>query len=369
LKAQPPLRVGIIGCGKISPAYFKGCTPFDRIKIAAVADMNRDVAAARAKEFNVPRVLGVDELLRDPDIDIVLNLTIPKSHAPINLQAVHDGKHVYVEKPFALNMTEARDVLQAAQAKGVRTGSAPDTFLGGGIQTCRKLIDDGAIGQPVAATAFMVGRGHEHWHPSPAFYYQPGGGPMFDMGPYYITALVNLIGPVKRVTGSTAKSFPTRTILSQPLAGQKIAVEVPTHYAGVMDFACGAVGTIIMSFDVFGGHNLPRLEIYGTEGSLMVPDPNTFEGPVKLRRRGETEFREIPLTHSDKVGRGYGLADMAQGILTGRPHRCSGELATHVLEVMSAFEQSSTTGQHVILTTTCQRPESLPAGLPPGTLD
>jgi predicted dehydrogenase len=363
------LNVGVIGCGKISPAYFKGCAPFDSIQITAVADMNREVAEARAKEFHVPRVLSVDELLADKEIDMVLNLTIPQAHASINRQAIDQGKHCYVEKPFALNLDEARSVLKASAATNRRAGSAPDTFLGGGIQTCRKLIDDGAIGKPVAAVAFMVARGHEHWHPSPEFYYKPGGGPMFDMGPYYLTALVNLIGPVTRVTGSTGKSFPTRTILSQPLAGREIQVDVPTHYTGVMDFQCGAIGTIIMSFDVFGGHNLPRLEIYGTEGSLEVPDPNTFAGPVKLRRPNEQAFQEIPLTHSDKVGRGFGLADMARAIQTGRPHRCSGELATHVLEIMAAFEQASVAGRHVQLTTTCARPAALPVGLKPDQID
>lgn len=369
MKKTSPLNIGLIGCGKISPAYFKGAAPYDMIRFAACSDMNRAAAESRAREFNVPRVLSVDELLADPEIDIVLNLTIPQAHASINLRAIESGKHAYVEKPFALDVADAEQVLRASAAAGLRVASAPDTFLGGGIQTCRKLIDDGAIGAPVAATAFMLCRGHEHWHPSPAFYYQPGGGPMLDMGPYYITALVNLIGPVKRVTGSTAATFPERTILSEPLKGQKVRVEVPTHYAGVMDFANGAIGTIIMSFDIRGGYNLPRIEIYGTEGTLVVPDPNTFVGPVKLQRHDQTEFSEIPLTHSDKLGRGIGLADLAQGILSGRPHRCSGQLAAHVLEVMTAFEKASTSGTHINLATTCERPAALPVGLNPGQID
>lgn len=364
-----PLSIGVIGCGNISPAYFKGCTPFRNIRIAACADINRTAAESRAREFNIPRVCSVEELLRDPDIDIVLNLTTPPFHAPINQQAIEAGKHAYVEKPFALNITDATRILQTAQQKNLRVGGAPDTFLGGGIQTCRKLIDDGVIGQPIAATAFMVGRGHEHWHPSPEFYYQPGGGPMFDMGPYYLTALVNLIGPVKRVTGSTRITFPERVIGSQPKAGRKISVQVPTHYAGVMDFHNGAIGTVIMSFDVFGGHRLPLIEVYGTEGTVAVPDPNGFVGPVRFRKAGQKDWQEAPLTHSDKVSRGIGVADMAQGIISGRPHRCSGELAAHVLDIMAAFESASTSGHHITLTTTCARPVALPIGLESGSLD
>jgi predicted dehydrogenase len=363
------MNIGVIGCGKIFGQYAVGCGAFRNISIVAVADVNRAAAEAKAKEFNIARVCSVDELLRDSEIEIILNLTIPAVHAEINRAALEAGKHAYTEKPFALNPGDARAALALAGKKRLLTGSAPDTFLGGGIQTCRKLIDDGAIGHPVAATAFMVGQGPEHWHPNPEFYYKPGGGPMLDMGPYYLTALVNLLGPIQRVTGATRTSFPKRTIGSQPFAGKVIDVEVPTHYAGVMDFADGAVGTIVMSFDVFGGHNLPRLEIYGTEGSLSVPDPNTFQGPVRLRRKGEKEWTEVPLTHSDKVGRGIGVADMAAAITKKRPQRASGELAYHVLEVMCSFEEASRTGRHVTVKTSCDRPAALPVGLQPGEID
>jgi predicted dehydrogenase len=362
-------KIGVIGCGKIFGAYAGGCGGFSNIKIAACADVNRVAAEAKAKEFNIPRVCSVEELLRDPEIDIVLNLTIPAAHAQINHAALKDGKHVYTEKPFAMTPTEAKPVLAAAAKYERRVGSAPDTFLGGGIQTCRKLIDDGAIGQPVAAVAFMVGRGPEHWHPSPEFYYQRGGGPMFDMGPYYLTALVNLLGPVKRVTGATRTSFPQRTILSQPLAGKVMTVDTPTHYAGTLEFANGAIGTIVMSFDCFGGHNLPRLEVYGTDASLSVPDPNTFKGPVKLQRRDTTAWNEVPLTHSDQVGRGIGIADLAAAVAGNRPHRASGELAYHVLDVMSSFEKSSASGRRVEIQSQCERPAALPVGLKPGELD
>jgi predicted dehydrogenase len=260
-------------------------------------------------------------------------------------------------------------LLGAARDKGLLIGCAPDTFLGGGLQTCRKLIDDGWIGEPIAATAFMMCRGHENWHPDPEFYYQAGGGPMFDMGPYYLTALIHLIGPVGRVTGSAQITFPERIITSQPKYGTKIKVDVPTHVAGVMDFANGAVGTIITSFDVWAAR-LPRIEIYGTEGSLAVPDPNGFGGPVLVRRAGASEWGGVPLTHRyTKQSRGIGVADMAYALRSGRPHRANGDLAYHVLDIMHAFSHASQEGRHVELTSACGRPEPLPLGLAEGTLD
>jgi predicted dehydrogenase len=362
------LKIGVIGCGNISPAYFKGCKPYEFMTIAACADLDPAKAKARAEEFKVPKVCAVEELLRDPEIKIILNLTIPRAHAEVNLAAISAGKHVYTEKPFAIKREDGLKTLAAAKKSGVRVGGAPDTFLGGGIQTCRKLIDDGWIGEPIAATAFMMNHGHEHWHPAPEFYYKPGGGPMLDMGPYYVTALVNLIGAVRRVAGSTRATFPERLISSQPLNGAKIKVETTTHLAGTLDFANGAIGTIITSFDCWG-HNCPIIEIYGTHGSISVPDPNTFGGVVKVRRAGVAEWTEIALTHSAEVGRGIGLADMARGIMAGRPHRASGELACHVLDVMCAFDESSQAGKHIEMSSKCERPASLPLGLRLGQLD
>jgi predicted dehydrogenase len=216
----------------------------------------------------------------------------------------------------------------------------------------------------------MMGRGHEHWHPSPEFYYKAGGGPMLDMGPYYLTALVNMLGPIKRVTGSTQQTFAERTILSEPLKGKKITVDVPTHYAGVADFVSGATATLVMSFDIMAGHSLPRIEVYGTEGSLSVPDPNGFKGPVKLRQKDMADWVEVPLTHGyvDNM-RGIGVADMAYAIQSGRAHRASGDLAFHVLDAMQAFVEASASGKHVMLKSTCARPAALPVGLKPGTLD
>ena len=361
-----PTTIGLIGCGAISNAYFTGCKPYRNLQIVACADLDPVRASAKAKEQGI-RACSVPELLSDPGIQIILNLTVPKAHAELNRAALQAGKHTYAEKPFGVNRAEGQQVLALAAAKQLRTGSAPDTFFGGGAQTARKLIDDGAIGKPVAATAFMCCHGHESWHPSPEFYYEIGGGPMFDMGPYYLTALVNLLGPVRRVTGSTQISFPERKITSQPKAGKLVKVETPTHLAGVLDFANGAVVTIIQSFDLWG-HSLPILEVYGTEGSLSVPDPNCFGGPVKINLPGKG-WAEVPLTHRTDLARGSGLADMAQGIATGRPHRASGELAYHVLDVMAAFEEASTTGRHIEIKSTCARPAALPVGLKLGELD
>jgi predicted dehydrogenase len=361
-------RVGIVGCGNICGAYFKGCAAFENLEVVACADLDKTRAETAAREYGV-KACTVDDLLNDSDVQIVINLTVPKAHAEVNLAALEAGKNAHTEKPFAVAKADGKKVLDMAAAKGLLVGSAPDTFLGGGIQTCRKLIDDGWIGEPVAATAFMLSHGPEGWHPSPDFFYQVGGGPMFDMGPYYLTALVNLLGPVSRVTGSTRISFPERVIGNpKQRLGERIPVETPTHLAGVLDFEAGAVGTMVMSFDVWS-HNLPRIEIYGSEGSLTVPDPNTFRGPVKVRRAEAEEWSEVPLTHSDQVARGIGVADMASALASGRPHRASGALAYHVLELMHAFDEASKGGKHVDIESRCDRPAALPMGLLPGTMD
>lgn len=362
------VQVGIIGCGNIFNAYVKGCRAFPILDLVACADIDAGRAEAKAAEHGL-KALSVDALLADPDIRIVVNLTVPAAHAEVSLAAIAAGKNVYSEKPLATSRADGARVLAAAQAQGVLVGCAPDTFLGGGLQTCRKLIDDGWIGRPVAATAFMLGHGMEHWHPNPEFFYKPGAGPLFDMGPYYLTALVHLLGPATRVTGSAQISFAERLVTSQPNFGQRIKVETPTHVAGVLDFATGAVGTLITSFDVWS-HNLPRIEIYGSEGSLSVPDPNTFAGPVRVRRAGAQEWSEIPLTHGYAENmRGIGVADMAYALTSGRPHRASGALAYHVLDLMQAFLDASAAGRHIAIESTCVRPASLPVGLRAGQLD
>ena len=362
--SKSPVKIGVIGCGNISAVYFKAGQSLDILDIVACADLDMERARARAEEFSVPRACTVDELLADPEIEIVLNLTIPKAHAEIALAALEAGKHVYNEKPLALSRQDGRRMLEMARRRGpgvcntpLRVGCAPDTFLGDGLQTCRRLIDEGVIGEPIGAAAFMMNHGHEGWHPDPDFYYQPGGGPMFDMGPYYLTALVFLIGPVRRVTGSVKLTFPERTITSAPKYGTTIKVKTPTHVTGVLDFAGGAVGTMTTSFDVWGSA-LPRLEIYGTEGTLSAPDPNTFGGPVRVLRAGATEWSEVPLVHSSSLNnRGIGLADMADALRSGRPHRASGALAYHVLDIMHAFYDAADQGRHIVLSSTCSRPE------------
>ncbi len=354
--------VGVIGCGKISSAYLERLGSFDQVEVVACADLDPVRAQTQAETFGIPKPCSVDDLIADPEVDIVLNLTVPQAHASVDIAAIEAGRHVYSEKPLAVGLEEGRKVIALAHERGVRVGCAPDTFLGGGLQTCRRLMDEGVIGEPVAATAFMMSHGPEDWHPDPEFLYQPGAGPLFDMGPYYITALINMLGPVRRVTGSARISMPERTILSQPKHGQKIRVNTPTHLAGVLDFEGGPIATLVTSFDVWAAE-VPRMELYGTKGTLSLPDPNTFHGPVRLNLQGEGEWCEVPLEYGFTGSeRGIGLLDMANAIRTGRPNRANGEMALHVLEIMHAVHDASREGRHVDLTTTCARPAPLPRG-------
>ncbi|MBN2309325.1 MAG: Gfo/Idh/MocA family oxidoreductase, partial [Candidatus Hydrogenedentes bacterium] len=291
-----PVNIGIVGCGNICDRYFASGKRFEILNLAACADLILERAKDKAAQFDVPKACTTEELLADPDIEIVINLTVPRAHGEIGIAALEAGKSVHTEKPLAVTREDGLKMLELARQKGLRVGGAPDTFMGGGLQTCRKLIDDGWIGRPVSATAFMQCHGHENWHPDPTFYYQPGGGPMFDMGPYHLTALIALLGPIRRVCGSTGTAFPQRTITSEPKYGTVMNVEVPTHIAGIMDFANGAIGTMIMSFDVWA-HCLPCIEIHGTEGSLAVPDPNGFGGAPKVKRGREGDWKEVPLSH------------------------------------------------------------------------
>ncbi len=363
------VNVGVIGCGNISGIYLEVGQTFEILNIAALADLIPERARSQAEKYHIPNVFTVQEMLADPTIEIILNLTVPNAHAEVGQAALEAGKSIYNEKPLAITRQEARRMLATAQARGLLVGGAPDTFLGGGLQTCRKLIDDGWIGQPVAATAFMLCHGHESWHPAPEFYYKVGGGPMFDMGPYYLTALISLMGAVQRVTGSVRISFPERVITSLPKYGTKIQVEVPTHVAGMLDFTNGAIATLVTSFDVWSAE-VPRIEIYGTTGSLSVPDPNGFGGPVRIRRAGVPEWNEVPLTHGyTKNSRSLGVADMAYALRTGRPARASGALTYHVLDIMHAIHEASLAGRHILLESACPQPAQLPMNLAPGILD
>lgn len=363
------LRVGIIGTGNISGAYLRACRFFKILQVVAVADLNIERARMKAEEFNVPKALTVAELLADDDVDIAINLTIPAVHAEVSTAILRAGKSVYSEKPLAIERDEGRQVLALAAEKGLYVGCAPDTFLGGGLQTCRKVIDDGLIGRPVAATAFMMGHGPESWHPDPAFFYQRGAGPLFDMGPYYLTALIHLMGPIKSVAGSAVISLPEREITSQPLAGTILTPETPTHITGLLDFESGAVGSLTTSFDVWGSEH-PRIEIYGTEGTLSVPDPNTFGGPVRVRLAGEKEWKELPFTHGyTENSRGLGVADMAHAMRSGRAHRASGELAYHVLDLMQSILEAAQARQYLDIGSRAERPAPFPTGMPDGILD
>ena len=364
---EKKVKVGVIGCGDISGAYFNASQIFSNIEIVACADIRMEAARSKAAEYDL-KAMTVDELLADKQIQIVLNLTTPQAHTEINLKALNAGKHVHCEKPLAVEKNDGKKVLALAKEKGMLVGCAPDTFLGGGHQTCRKLIDDGIIGKPVAGTAFMMLHGHESWHPNPGFYYLKGGGPMLDMGPYYITALINMLGPVRRVSASTSMAFKERIATSEKRYGERLPVETPTHIAGTIDFQSGAVITIVTSFDVWY-HSNHFIEIHGTEGSLQVPDPNYFDGPVKICRADNESWEEVPLSHgyTDNM-RSIGVADMARAIQQKTINRCNGNMAYHVLEVMHAFLKSSESGKHIMIESSCERPDILPLNLKRGKL-
>ena len=363
-----PIGIGLVGAGNISSQYLKAVKSFPILEIKAIADLNMDAASARATEFSVP-AKSVDDLLADPSIDIVVNLTVPKAHVEVGLKAIAAGKHVHSEKPLGITVAEGKILIDEANAKGVRVGCAPDTFLGGAHQTCRKLIDEGAIGQPIAGTAFFGTPGHERWHQSPAFYYLPGGGPVLDMGPYYITDLVNLLGPVRRVAAITSKVRTEREVTSEPLKGQKIPVEVATHASGTLEFVNGALITVVLSFDIARYRHSP-IEIYGSIGSIGVPDPNWFDGEILLASATE-DWHQMPIQHghAEHNLRIMAVADMAHAIRNGRPHRASGDLAFHVLEVMEAFQRSSDSGIHIDIKSQPERPAMMPVHLKTGEFD
>ena len=359
--ADNPLRVGIVGCGVISDIYLKNLGNTPGIDVTACADLVPERAQEKAQKHSIARACTPDELLGDPEIEVVLNLTIPNAHASVARAAVAAGKSVYNEKPLTIDLEEGRRLIAEADARGVLVGCAPDTFLGGGLQTCRALLDAGAIGEPVAANAWFLAHGHESWHPDPGFYYKSGGGPMFDMGPYYLTALVSLLGPVRRVTGQTRITFPQRTITSKPKYGETIDVEVPTHVTGILEFDTGAIGTVATSFDVWATENA-RLEIFGAEGSLRLPDPNTFGGPVQILRSGSKTWEDVPLSHGyTENSRGLGVADLAAALRTGGVPRASGAQALHVLEIMHAIHNSAAEARQVELTSHYSRPAGLPS--------
>ncbi|MFD4605200.1 Gfo/Idh/MocA family protein [Streptomyces sp. NPDC058464] len=352
-----PLGIGVVGAGKISGAYLSTLEGLASVRLTAVTDLDPARARSVAERTGAAEAPDVAALVARDGVDAVLNLTVPAAHAEVALTALAAGKHVYGEKPLAANRKEADAVLAAAREAGLRVGCAPDTVLGTGTQTARKAVDDGLIGRPVAATAFMTTAGHERWHPDPEFYYRPGGGPLLDMGPYYLSALVHLLGPVVRVTGASSRPRAERTIGSGPRAGTVFPVEVDTHVTGVLEHAGGVLSTLLMSFDVHAAR-LPRIEVHGTEASLSVPDPNGFDGAVELHRGDGWQTLPVSAGYRD-TGRGIGLADLAEALAQGRPHRASAELAAHVLDVMLTLMDAADQGRALPVTSTCERPAPL----------
>ena len=368
------IQIGVIGCGNISDAYFKGAARSQFIQVKACADMRSEAAEQKAALYGF-QALSIDALLADPEISIVVNLTIPMAHAPVSQQILKAGKHVYSEKPLSATFAEAFTTLKMANEKGLRVGCAPDTFLGASHQACRRLIDAGTIGQPVGGAAVIMSHGAESWHPNPEFFYKAGGGPVLDMGPYYITQLVNLLGPVKRLAGLATTGSATRTITSEPLNGSVIQVDVPTTVNGVLAFENGANVTLSASWDVWKHNRTSPIEIYGTEGAMLGVDPNFFGGsPRVCSPNGEWQELDISAhpfgTPNRELRNGsmaadyriIGLIEMAMAIQNKRPHRASGALALHVLEVLEAFEKSSRTGEFMTLSTSCERPAPVPLG-------
>jgi predicted dehydrogenase len=363
------IRIGVMGCGNISTTYFKYAPLFKGIEITACADLSPDMAKARASEFSV-KAMKPAELLASPDIDMILNLTIPDAHFGVTLAAVKAGKHAYSEKPLVLTMKDGMSLKKAADARKVRVGCAPDTFLGGSHQRARKAIDDGDVGKITSGTAHVMGFGMEHWHPNPDFFFKPGGGPILDMGPYYIANLINLIGPVKRVAALTSMAQKTRTISSQPRAGEKLKVKTATNVQAILEFVNGATVALIASWDVWA-HRMSNMELYGTEGSLYVPDPNFFGGEVLATRRnsepGPLSAWDHPFgidnqEHPHGMVANYrtaGLADMAAAIKGKRDTRCSLDRALHGVEVMTSILASGETGKFMTMKTTCTRPKAL----------
>lgn len=384
------VKIGIIGCGVISHTYISNIkSMFGWLEIAACADSMKEKAEEVASKYSIPKACSTEELLEDDQIDIVINLTIPAAHTEVNQRILRAGKHVYCEKPFALNLKDAKATIELAKSKGLMIGCAPETFMGAGLQTCRKVIDEGWIGKPISATANMISYGTETWHSSPEFYYKKGSGPMMDMGPYYLTALVSLLGPIRRTACFSSIGNQTRKIYSNPLRGKSIEVEVPTTYTGIMEFESGVHANINMSFDIWMS-TLPKLEIYGTEGTLIVPDPNMFGGQVKIFRKEKvldslnlyggntkpytTDFehlQEIPQVYQQPLEymRGMGVLDMAFALVNGRKHRTNEEMILHVTEALLSFDTIANDNATYQMTTTCSRPDPMPRDLEIGELD
>jgi predicted dehydrogenase len=365
MTTQSPMKVGIVGAGNISATYVATLHMFDFIRVKSIYDVYEESAKKLAEQFGLQAV-KLDAMLADPEIGLIINLTTPTSHYAISKKALLAGKHVYSEKPLGVSMAEAEELMAIARAGDLRLGCAPDTFLGGGHQLTRRLFDEGRIGKAVSATAMLLLPGHEHWHPNPAFFYGRGGGPMLDVGPYYVTNLIALLGPVREVFGMAKITRIERKVKTDPRRGETIKVLVPTHLTGVMEFHSGATITIATSFDVIK-HKHNQIEIYGSEGTMVTPDPNNFTGKVEIFEDGGEEWQDIAVNHPYTEGvpghlglRGLGAAEMVDSLRAGRPHRVSSELAFHALEVMTAFERSAQSRKVVAIHSSCGRPDPIP---------
>lgn len=353
-----PVGVGIIGAGVISKEYLDNLTSFPDVKVVAIGDLFEDAAAARAAEYGVPVHGGVDAVLGNPNVEIVINLTIPAAHVEVATRAVNAGKNVWSEKPFSLDRESGLGLLKAADAAGVRLGCAPDTFLGAGLQTARRMIERGDIGTPLTALTLMQSPGPESWHPNPAFLFQDGAGPLFDIGPYYLTTLVQTFGSIRRVAAFGSKSKETRVIGSGPKAGEKFAVTVPTHVSSILEFEGGESAQSIFSFDS-PFKRAGFVEITGTEATIAFPDPNTFDGDVRICATGSDDWTTVPSIGST-ASRGAGVLEMARAIREGRPHRAQGELAFHVLDVMASITESIDTRAFVDVESSASPVPALP---------
>lgn len=355
--------VGIIGAGNISTQYLENLTVFPDLKVHVISDLMPEMAATRASEYGIEEFGGVEVALNHPDVEIVINLTTPDAHVEVATAAITAGKHVWSEKPFSLDRASGLELLKAADAAGLRLGCAPDTFLGAGLQSAQRVISRGDIGTPLTALTIMQYAGPDAWHPNPAFLFQHGAGPLFDMGPYYLTALIQAFGPVATVAAVGSQSRSTRVVGSGDNAGQKFTVEVPTHVQTIIRFESGASSQSTFSFD----SPLTRtgfVEITGTEATLAVPDPNTFDGDLRIMTRGSTEWTTIPATGTT-AGRGLGVLDMARAIRTNAPHRAQGELAYHVLDTMVSINESMNTDTFVPVDSTATPAPPLPEGWDP----
>lgn len=371
------MKIGIVGCGNISSTYLRLACQFRGMSFTACADQNEVVAKSQAERFGIV-ALSVEQLLADPDIELILNLTVPSAHAEVSTRILEAGKHVYSEKPFVLSVSEGQALKKLADAKGLRIGSAPDTFFGGAHQRSRALIDSGEIGAINGGTACFMNNGMEHWHPNPDFFFQLGGGPMLDMGPYYLSNLVQLIGPVKRVAALSCTPRQTRQIESEPRAGEVINVETPTSITALLEFHSGTQMTLMTSWDV-RAHEHNCMELYGSEGTLIVPDPNFFGGDIRIcvgkdERVADADHPMDVANDPQEDGvtlvnyRGAGMADMIAAIGEGRPHRCNGQLALHVVDIMTSCITSGESGEFVTLGTSCVRPDAVDAASARGLL-